>query len=231
MILYYLKHNYTVHYICKKHNLINFELFFEKNLNLSIISVKDDNEAYIYIDTYKNLYTNILKSGVHCSNGTNLNSFPFFQYDDIQLSRNILKQYFNIPDTSKSNDLYELIKNYSYIVVNNQSSGGTLFNIDLEFKKHNINPEKFLIINTHENYYKEDHIYFPITQHFVFQKLIDYKKILIHASNIFITDSSMFCLTIQLELKYKQHKLYIRDNNSEWNNVLQFYDNKFIILN
>ena len=173
MILYYLKQNYIVHYICRKNNVSNFELFFENNLNLSIISVKDNNEAYIYINKNKNLYVDILKSGIHCSNGTNLNSFPFFQYDDIKLSRNILKEYFTIPDTSKSNNLYELIKNYSYIVVNNQSSCGTLFNIELEFKKYNINPENFLIINTQTNYYKEDHIYFPIAQYFVFQNLID----------------------------------------------------------
>jgi len=230
MIIYYLNLNYIVHYICAANNMANFKLFFEKSLQLSIISVKDANEARIYIDINKNSYNEILKSGVFKSlNPSNLKSFPFFQYDDIHLSRNILKQYFVVPDTQKSEELFEYVKNYSYVVINNQSSTGGVFNIETELNKYNIDPNNTLIINTQTNYYTKENKYYSIAQHFVFKNLIDYKKTLVNAKKILLSDSSMFCLAIQLELNSRENKVYVRGGDTDWKTLLNFYDNKFTL--
>ena len=89
MINYYLKNNFIVHYVCKKHNLINFQLFFEKNQNLKFIDVNNDKEAHLFIQENQKKYKRILKSVLHTIN-SKLYNFPFFQYDDIGLERNIL---------------------------------------------------------------------------------------------------------------------------------------------
>lgn len=231
IINYFLKQQLIVHYICKSRNESNFKLFFEKNSNLSLISVKNDKEAHKYISKNKKLYDKILKSGFHIK-GSNINSFPFFQYDDIDLSRNILKTDFSIPDTEESYNLFENVKNIPYIVVNNQSSLGSIFNIDKELNKYKINPDDILVINTQTNYYNKEHKYYGLAQPFVFQKLIHYKKTLIHAERILISDSSMFCLAVQLELKNtSENKVYMKYRDLDFNTLLNFYDNKFTIGN
>ena len=230
MINYYLKNNFIVHYICKKHNLINFQLFFDKNKNLKIIDVKNDKEAHLFIKNNEKNYKNILKSGVHSKN-SKLYNFPFFQYDDIGLERNILKNYFTIPETLNSKKLYILVKNMKYIIINNQTSHGEKFNINTELSKYKIDINKFLIINTQKNFYNNDHKYFSLAQNFVFQKLIDYSLLLKYAEKIFITDSSMFCMATQLNLINKNHHLYLRNKKMKWDNLVSFYGNKFIISN
>lgn len=230
MINYYLKNSFKVHYICKKHNLINFQLFFDKNQNLKFINVNNDKEAILFIQENEKNYIKILRSGVHTINSKKYN-FPFFQYDDIGLERNILKNYFTIPETLNSKKLYILVKNMKYIIVNNQTSHGEIFNINLELSKYKIDIDNFLIINTQKNFYNNDHKYFSLAQNFVFQKLVDYSILLKYAEKIFISDSSMFCLAIQLNLINKNHHVYLRNKKIKWYNLLGFYGNKFIISN
>ena len=239
MILYYLKKNYEVHYFCRKHNIHNFTIFFKHNenkKNLLLIPIKSGKSALSYIKEYKKLYNHIFRSGY--SNNSildhprkNINNFPFFQYDDINLSRNILKEYFRIPVTKTSCKLYDKVKNINYIIVNNQTSDGELFNINSILSRYNIDIDKYLIINTQKNFYNKKHEYFSLAQHFVSRHLIDYSLILKYASKIIISDSSMFCLAIQLDLINKEHYVYVRNKNNRWDDLLKFYDNKFIISN
>ena len=230
MINFALEHS-KVDYICRTHNITNFQQFFDKNPNLSLISVKHHSETPDYINKNKHLYKRILISGCHSGKGTNIKAFPFFQYDDINISRDILKTHFSIPDTHKSEELFESVKSLSYIIVNNKSSSGSIFNVDTELSKYKIDPNNTLIINTQTNYYKKGHKYYSIAETFVFQKLIDYKKTLIHAQKILISDSSMFCLAIQLKLNSRENKVYVRDKSFDWNSLLNFYDKKFSLGN
>ena len=142
-----------------------------------------------------------------------------------------VKNYFTIPETLNSKKLYILVKNMKYIIVNNQTSHGEKFNINTELSKYKIDINKFLIINTQKNFYNNDHKYFSLAQNFVFQKLIDYSLLLKYAEKIFITDSSMFCLAIQLNLINKDHYVYLRNKKMKWENLLSFYKNTFIISN
>lgn len=232
MINYLLKEQFIVHYICKSHNISNFELFFEENKNLSLITVNDDKEARKYVLQYGKMYDSILRSGCHKGKSSNTKTFPFFQYDDSNLSRNILKTDFTIPNTELSDNLFEFVKDISYVVVNNQSSIGNIFNIDKELSKYQIDPEVTLVINTQTNYYDKEHKFHSIAQPFVFQKLIHYKKTIINAEKLLLSDSSMFCLAIQLDLKNKSENIvYLKYKKLDFNTLLKFYNNKFIIGN
>lgn len=234
-----LLQNYKVDYICKKRNLDNFQSCLTNQTNLTLIPIQYDIDAYKYIIKNKDLYKTILISGSHRKNllsknnntETNLESFPFFQYDDISLPREILKQCFTVPETPKSEELFESVKHLPYIVVTNDSSIGFVFDIDSELTKYSIDPNNTLIINTQCNYYKKEHKFHSIAEPFVFQKLIDYKKTLINAEKILISDSSMFCLAIQLNLKSRDNNVYVRSKSNDWNTLLNFYDKKFVVAN
>lgn len=233
LIRFFLE-NYQVDFMCKKNNIENFILFFDKITNLTFIPVENKSDVDSYMNSNHHLYNRIFKSGCMMNVCSNLSIFPFFLYDDINLPRSILNEYFSIPDTKKNNDLFELIKNYSYVVINNDTSDyKNIFNIDTELKKLNINPNDTIIINTQINYYKKEHKYFNIAEQFVFQKLVDYKKTMSNAFKILISDSSLFCMTIQLNLKSSENKLYNRPNNKfiNWQELLNYYGNKFIIGN
>jgi hypothetical protein len=52
-----------------------------------------------------------------------------------------------------------------------------------------------------------------------------------NAEKILISDSSMFCLAIQLNLKSRDNNVYVRSKSNDWNALLNFYDKKFVVAN
>ena len=229
LINYFLKQNMEIEFICKKNNVDNLKYIFQNKKKITFLEVVDKNEA-LKICNLKNKYNTIYKSGIYSDKKIKSKNFPFFIYDDINISRDILKNNFDIISTNKSIDLYSLIKDKKYIIVCNDTSKGDLFNINQELNKLNLNLDKYLIINTQKNYYTKEHPKFEIAEKFVFQKIIDYKDVLINSSKILITDSSLFCFCIQLKLKNKNNQLYIRNKFQEWTEAIHFFDNYFKII-
>lgn len=234
LINYLLKDNNKVELICKNHNFINMNYIFENYNNFSIINVINDNEAIKICNNENNKL--ILRSGIFKeNNNTNLETFPFFIYDDINISRNILKEYFYIRNSEKNNYLYSLINNKEFVFICNTNSNGIEFNILNECNKYNINIDEKIVISTTENIYDISHKFYKICEEFIYYKnnllIIDYKDILINSKLILITDSSLFCFAIQLPLKYNNHIVYIRNssNNFNWNDLNNFYNKKFIL--
>ena len=229
LINYFLKQNMDIEFICKKNNVDNLKYIFQNIKNITFLEVVDKNEA-LKICNLKDNYIKIYKSGVYSDKKIKSKNFPFFIYDDINISRYVLKNNFDVITTNKSIHLYSLVKDKKYIIICNNTSMGDLFNINEELNKLNLNLDEYLIINTQKNYYNKEHRYFQLSENFVFQKILDYKDLLINASKILITDSSLFCFCIQLKLKNKNHQLYIRNKFNEWTETINFFDNYFKIM-
>lgn len=234
-IVYYLLETYNnVYFVCFKHNLNNLKYIFNFDDKVKFLSFNSSEEIK---NTFKNKsqkYLNgklILRSGLHNIN-SNIASFPFFMYDDLNIDRNIMKTHFKVRNTNKSLELLELIKNNKYIFVSNETSRGELFNIDKLLTQYNIDKKEILIICSNANIYNSNDKFYNIANKFVYKsndiELIDYKLVLENANFIILSDSSLFTFASFLNLN-KGNKLVTRTDSVEWNNFLSFIENKFTL--
>jgi hypothetical protein len=231
LVNYLLKNNNKVELVCKNHNFQNINYIFQNCNNFSIINVSNDDEAIQICNNQNNKL--ILKSGFFKQNNI-IKEFPFFIYDDINISHNILREYFYVRNTEKNDYLYSLISDKEYIFVCNTTSFGIEFNILNECAKYNINIDEIIVISTTENLYDKSHKFYKICEEFIYYKnnlfIIDYKDTLINSKLILLADSSVFCFAIQLPLKYNNHSVYVRRSSVSLDKLVNFYDNKFSLL-
>jgi hypothetical protein len=121
------------------------------------------------------------------------------------LDLSIFYDYFYLPQTDKSKELYDSVKNYRIILIQTSCSTNKKLNID-NLKKKYLNDDNAIMISTSENLYNKpvNEIKHSICEQFVFNKLIYYLDTIINCSEIYIIDS---CFTgIVLPLK-KTNKL------------------------
>ena len=98
----YLSEKYKVSVIVKKHNYEIFKNFFtDKNIDFFIVE-GDDEVNKLFGNKLLTNYNNkkILRAACHKIN-SNLSTFPFCFYDDINIPREILKTHFKVRNTDK----------------------------------------------------------------------------------------------------------------------------------
>jgi hypothetical protein len=232
----YLSVKYKVSVIVKKHNYEIFKNFFtDKNIDFFI--VKGDNEVNkLFGNKLLMTYNNkkILRTGCHKIN-SNLSTFPFFMYDDINIPREILKTHFKVRNTNKAVSLYNSTDNMKYAFICNETSDGELFGIDNVLNQLKINKHETLIICSNKNIYDKNHKFYQIAENFVYKtnniNILDYKLIIENAEYNILTDSSLFCFAIQLNIINNNNLFLTRNKTHDWDTLLKFYNNKFKLLN
>jgi hypothetical protein len=237
----YLSKTNLVELVCKTNNAKNIAYFFKDNENVSLLIVDTDSNISpkmgYSIEKYNDLIKNktVLASGYHIEN-SNINSFPFFMYDDIKMDLKIFKENFNPINTDKSTFLYNIIKKYQYIFLCNDSSNGELFNINEFLNKYNINMNTTIIICPTKNMYDLNHPFYNIAQQFLYKSndllILDYKEVIENSLMNVLSDSSLFCFTIQLKLTSKNNFLFTRCQHKRfnWNRLINFFEQKFTII-
>lgn len=203
--------------VCKSKYEENVRLLYQDDPTLKIYPVEMSqiregviNEVIGFSQTANATYIHngqvydLITTGMFGPINTKSFTIPFCFYDDVKLDYSIFWDYGTIMDTKESKELYEeLIKHkiQDYIVIHTGSSGGEVFNLqELEYKW-NIDRHTTFIIDVERNRYDTTHPFYQIAQIFVNKPLIYYKDTLINASQIYVTDSSFFCLAILLDIK------------------------------
>lgn len=232
-IVNYLKDKYNnINIVCFNHNLKNLQYFFDNN-KIKFITVNNNQEAKNIIKNKEYENMRIMRSGVYTT-GSNISSFPMFIYDDINIPRNVMKTHFDVRNTNKAEELYNLVCNMNYIFVSNETSIGTIFDIDIELQKLNIDKNKIFVICSNKNIYDINHKYYDLANQFIYKindiLLLDYKTIIERANTIILCDSSLFIFSILLSLKTNNNYVKIRTNSINWNAFLKFQDYKFKLL-
>jgi hypothetical protein len=237
IINYLLEKCETIDIVCYYHNLTNLKYIFDDNKKIGFIPFN----TYVEVNNVfgnKNMtyYNNklILRTGLHAK-VSNISSFPFFMFDDLNINRNVIKTHFYIKNTDISIKLYNMVSDTDYIFICNETSNGDLFNIDEILLKNNIDKNNKLVICSNKNIYEKEHKYFNIANEFVYKSnnilLIDYKLVLENASFIILSDSALFIFTILLNLKSKKNIMISRSSSAfvDWNKFLLFMNEKFIL--
>jgi RimJ/RimL family protein N-acetyltransferase len=229
--------------VCKESTYENLKLLYSDDNTIKLLPVPNDqyiNPLYneinykretkdcdVYLMGYHNPKNALNLYDIGRYNPKNL---PFNFYDDINMDYSIFWKYFYLPKLDQSDKLYEiLIENNikSYIFVHNIASSGVVFtykNLD----------DDILIINPCNNHYSPEHKYYELAEKFVNKKLPEYMKIMSNADELYLADSSFFCLALGLDIK--TNKCYIASRNNTdysyiWTDKYKYKNNKRIFMN
>ena len=234
-IVRYLREKYSkVKVVCKKQYLENLKSFYNDDQNIEFIPVNGDKDIspLLNIDSF-NFYSKNCDNyivGLHLTKHHSFNYLPFNFYDDLNLSYSIFWNYFKISNHI-NNNFNELLKNIPYIFVHNTTNTTQELFSSQDIEKHfNISKNNILFINSNKNMYDKEHEYYNLAEKFVNLKLIEYVEIIKNGLKILLTDSSIFCLSIHLEIKTDECYVISRFGDSYdyiWNKEFGYDSEKY----
>jgi len=213
-----------VFFLCKDKFYSNVILFFADVPNITCIPFDGNNETNelcrIIMENYNDPNNDIFICGNHklflsskITNNDFLNynkivdedyhveHFGFIEdiYKDAKLSFTYFYEYFFIPNTQESIDLYQSVSNYYIIFIQLRSSDGYCLNISNLLEKY-INDDNVLLLCNDENLYdlenekqvKKHNLCKP----FVYNKMVNYNETIKNCDEIYIINSCFSCLVL-----------------------------------
>ncbi len=209
--------------VCKEKYKKNMELFYEDDETIELYPVMDDNcispNSGFSNEEFKKITENmdLYLAGLHCLSTTMepCNELPFNFYRDMNINEKFFWTYFHVNIPSESKSLFNKLKgNSNYIFIHNTSSTGNAFSIiDIE-NKLKFNKQEILVIDPNNNIYNKTDPFFELANEFLYHPLAFYIDVIINAKKIIMTDSSFFCLAINLAIKTKECYIKSRDNRN-----------------
>jgi len=205
--------------VCKKVYYNNVKMLFENDKTINFYLCNDfqeispragcDMENFkkivdgydLYLSGPMNkLYDLVKKSGELITGNFN-GILPYCFYEDCGLSPQIYREYSFIPTVYQSVKLYNEVKNIceKYVVIHKNCSLGNIF--ELEEIVTNININETLVINIDKNIYEKEHKYYEIAEKCVLKPILHYVDLIENSCMNILSDSSMFCLALQLNIK------------------------------
>lgn len=207
--------------VCKEKNKKNMELLYNDDKSIQLYTVLDDTKISpklgFNIDTFKRITNNmdLYLAGAHCliKQPEPYTDLPFNFYRDMGINESYFRSYFYINPLSESKKLFEKVKNIKqYIFVHNLSSSGKAFDLNEMEQKLGFNKKHTLVINPCINMYNMHESFHILAQSFINHPLPFYVDVIINAKKVIMTDSSFFCLAMNLPLISKEIYLKSRDN-------------------
>jgi len=159
-------------------------------------------------------------------------SFIEHFYKDIGMDLSIFYNYYKIPETQESLELYNKIKDFYIIFIQLKSSCGKSLNISKLIKKY-INDEKSILIcndvNLYIDYIKQNNLSgheiknfsnkIELCENFKYNKLVNYYHTIINSNEIYIIDSCFIGIVLPLlkqnKLKANTVRIILRDIASQ----------------
>jgi hypothetical protein len=210
---------------CKSKNYNNLKLFFSDDPTITFHQIEELKDICVHHDCPEDKFLEIVKGyniyscGSHnIQKDSDIYDIPFSFYEDVCMPYRIFWDYFYIADMKESKELYSKVVDIPYVFIHNGTSIGKVFDADNIKTRFNIDKNTILFINPNENVYKSDHKFYSLAQEFINKPLSYYKDIIINANSIFVTDSSFFCLAMNLEVKTDQC-YYISRNGTDYNYI------------
>lgn len=226
----YLSTNYEkVVVVCKRNNMKNVLSMYLDDPTIEVYPVADDSAISPNYGAPISLMNRIKEThdvylaGSHVEGGRyRIKDVPFSFYDDVHMNYSIFWQYFHVPTTTASKALLEQLKLRGitdYIIVHNSSSSGEVFSMDATLTTFRIDSDITLVINTSKNIYSPGHPFHEVAQLFVMEPLINYKSVIENASKIIVSDSSLFCLAMNLTPQRLDTEGYLISRASSYSHI------------
>jgi hypothetical protein len=204
-----------IYYPVKNDYIELVNILYKDEPNLKLVPVRDFDELFTLV-----LDQERIKEITNCNDITVLtcSRYPTFSdlkepefihsstiksYDSIKVDIENFWSSFHIPDTQISIQLYQvLLQNGidNYVFVHNNTTTGKCFDISRVESEIGKTKDEILYINPRQNEYSSGHPFYAIADIFVNRSLIDYKQVLIHATYLYITNSSLLAMATHLPL-------------------------------
>jgi len=156
-------------------------------------SEKFDKQTYGY---------SIFRLGLHSiDKEIKIENIPFNFYNELNIDCSKLFDFFYCEPSVDILQKMELLKDREYVLMHSKFSGGTLFTPKDLFENFKIDLDKTLVIDINENYYPSHHPFRELAEKFINLPISDYVILLKNASNIFLSDSALFCLALPIRLQ------------------------------
>jgi hypothetical protein len=219
MVRYYATIYDELYIVCKHKFVENLRLFYKDDPTIHFYCVdnnigntiegfsKESNAKYMFNGEIYDLITVGAYGPVHTYS---IGAIPFCFYKDIQLDYGIFWEYSHMIDTHESKELYNLIKDIDYIIIQNATSEGIAFPIEQIERHFHIDRNKTLILNIEQNVYTQDHHYYKLAEQFVMKPILFYKDTIINAQQVHTTDSCLFCFAMVLPIETEECFIYPR---------------------
>ena len=208
-------------------------MIYHDDPSITFHVVKDDNEISPRFGCDYNTFLSqvdgydIIMCGLHLfdKQATPFDTLPFSFYKDVDIDYTTFWDYFYVPTYRESLELYLHLKNEnitSYTVVHTGSSTGECISIETIENKLGLSRDNTLFIDVNKNIYPTEHKYYTLAGLFVNKPLVQYKDTLINANYIILSDSSVFCMAMNLPIKTTECYVVSRSNDYSY-----IYSEKF----
>lgn len=189
----------------KSNNYGTVKKIFQDDITISVNEVVDDNHMIQQINKqYNNLDYEIIKCG--CHSGKFYDPYGKFYdkfYENINLDKKIRFSHFHIyHDLVYEKAIYDnlVVKVNKYVFVHFKES-----NPFSDFFKNM--DDNIYIYHPNKNYYPEGHKFHHVWDGY-HNNIVNYTTIIENASEVYLVDSSFFCLTTYLNLKATKKVLH-----------------------
>ena len=194
----------TVYVVCKEANVKVVKEMYADDPSIMLYIINDDSVLYPF--TSKKHFIEdegltVYSCGYHADNPT-IYEFPHSFYDDMSLKRSIRTEYFYVPTSQESIDLYSAVQalTNTYILIHQQSSQKT---IDIFNKLSTDLP----ILDINKNNYPLDHKFYSVANLVVNKPMLTYKTLIESAKEIHCLESSFYCFASHLDLSKVEKKI------------------------
>jgi len=195
--------------VCKEKNKKNMALLYDDDETIEVYPVVEDKHISPKMGFNYNRFKQITENhdlylaGYHCltKHPEPFTDLPFNFYRDMGINEKYFREYFHVHIPQESKILFNKLKNNNYIFIHNSASTGNVFSIDEVETKLDFNRQETLVINPNKNIYNNNDKYFELADAFLNHPLAFYIDVIINAKKIIMTDSSFFCLAINLAIK------------------------------
>ena len=196
-------------FIKESEESFDWEKYVKSYHDLSSISNKKD-ALHHWVNFGKNENRNFYKKNINFNSLSSLDNTSYKEpyyfliqhfYNEINMYLSIYYDYFYIPSTSQSWELYKVIKDYKVVFLHFASSCGSAYIPDNEWK--HIYNDEYLIINPNKNHYDPtiSLTKYELANQYLNLLSLDYIDIILNASDIYVCDSSFAAMIFPLRIK------------------------------
>lgn len=194
--------------VVKERNIKNVQMMYADDPCVKFFVIEDDFILHPFYHEKKQLIEkegyDVFSCGYHTET-PKIYEFPYCFYDDLQIPRSYMKDYFHVPNYNEALTLLKEVVaiNPSYILIHQQSSSKRMPIWETLQQKQ----ASSLLLDINENHYDKDHPYYEISQKIVGQPLLFYKILLEYAKEIHLLESSFYCFATHLDLSKVEIKV------------------------
>jgi hypothetical protein len=242
----YLSSRYdSVYVVCKSKHLTNLKLIYRDDYAINFYPVDSDefiSPAFGFpLNNFEKITEGfeVYSCGLHNPGNSNFlqsdwenhfSDLPFCFYRDLKISPSIFYSYHHIANSKESDQMYDQLHGLEFIIMQSSTSDGPLINTKELIEDLNIDIDQTLLIDINQNLYPQGHIWNAIAESFINRPLLFYKKTLMNAQKLILTDSSLFCMAIGLPLICSMF-YYKSRNNHDYTYIHKFVSHQHNKIN